>query len=86
MGIFSHKSEEINEEALSVVLKENKRLKRENQNLRNELDSVFKLKETYKELIDQVNNMKIEYLNKLKEFDILKEKYTKELEKITNRK
>jgi len=86
MSLFSRKSKEINEEAIDIVLKENKRLKRENQNLRNELEEVSKLKNGYKELIDQVHKMKIEYANKLDEFDKLKTQYEKELEKITNRK
>lgn len=86
MTLFKRTEEKANSEALKIVMKENARLKRENQNLRNELDSVMNLKETYTELIEQIHNMKIEYLNKLKEFDILKEKYTKELDKITNRK
>ena len=84
--LFSRKTKEVNKEALSVVLKENKRLKRENQNLRNELEEVSKLKNGYKELIDQVHKMKLEYVNKLNEFDELKAKYAKELDEITKRK
>lgn len=86
MALFSRKSKEVNEEAVNIVIKENKRLKRENQNLRNELEEVSKLKNAYKELIDQVHKMKLEYINKLNEFDELKAKYAKELEDIIDRK
>lgn len=84
--MFSKKlNEKINNEALNFVIKENKRLKRENQRLRESLDNISHLKNEYKKLIEQVHGMKNEYANKLKEFDILKIEYMKKLDEITNK-
>ncbi|MBQ7066345.1 MAG: hypothetical protein IJN92_05950 [Lachnospiraceae bacterium] len=79
--MFKSKSEKISEQAVEIVLKENKRLKLENQKLRESLDKIGKLKNEYKELIENLNGIKKEYLEKLESFDKLENEYKKKLER-----
>lgn len=63
-------------------MEENKRLKRDNQKLQDSLNELQKYKDSYKELIDSLTNVKETYLNKIKDFDALEKQYRKELDKV----
>lgn len=70
----------INNETLTILINENKRLKRENQRLYDSLNELDRYKNEYKVLIDKLKDMKNTYMKKIKEFDKLEKKYRKELE------
>ena len=65
-----------------LLLKENKRLKRENEVLRKNLDDLMEYKEQYKELIQEMHTLREQYVNKMKLFDEIASEYNSELGKL----
>ena len=82
--MFSNKSRNKYIEAL--LLKENKRLKRENEVLRKNLDDLMEYKEQYKELIQEMHTLREQYVNKMKLFDEIASEYNSELGKLKEMK
>lgn len=82
--MFKSKSEKLNEKAMELVLKENARLKRENERLRSFLDETKDDRETYKKLIKQLDSLKEKYIQGISEFEIIQEGYKKQLLDIVN--
>ena len=82
--MFKSKSEKLNEKAMELVLKENARLKRENERLRSFLDETKEDRETYKKLIKQLDSLKEKYIQGISEFEIIQEGYKKQLLDIVN--
>ena len=80
MYMFSNKS--INKDIEVLLLKENKRLKRENEVLRKNLDDLMEYKEQYKELIQEMHTLREQYVNKMKLFDEIASEYNSELGKL----
>ena len=80
MYMFSNKS--INKDIEVLLLKENKRLKRENEVLRKNLDDLMEYKEQYKELIQEMYTLREQYVNKMKLFDEIASEYNSELGKL----
>lgn len=58
----------INKQTVNIVLQENKRLKCENQRLRESIDELQRYKDEYKNLIEQLNSIKEKYIGKVAEF------------------
>lgn len=71
-----------NQEIEDLLLKENKRLKRENRVLTASLEELQRYKDEYKNLIDELNRLKTEYVNKMKLFNEIESEYKKELDKL----
>lgn len=65
----------------NLLLKENKRLKRENQQLHSHLNELDRYKNDYKTLIDELHILRNKYQDKMKLFDELAAEYKKELNK-----
>lgn len=63
----------------NLLLKENKRLKRENQQLHSHLDALERYKNDYKTLIDELHILKNKYQDKITLFDKLAVQYKNEL-------
>ena len=78
--MFSNKSR--NKDIEALLLKENKRLKRENEVLRKNLDDLMEYKEQYKELIQEMHTLREQYVNKMKLFDEIASEYNSELGKL----
>ena len=66
----------------NLLIKENKRLKMENQELREMVESIDKYKEEYSELINKLHELKDEYIKKIEGFNSLESEYRNELEKL----
>lgn len=82
--MFSNKSR--NKDIEALLLKENKRLKRENEVLRKNLDDLMEYKEQYKELIQEMHTLREQYVNKMKLFDEIASEYNSELGKLKEMK
>ena len=82
--MFSNKSR--NKDIEALLLKENKRLKRENEVLRKNLDDLMEYKEQYKELIQEMHALREQYVNKMKLFDEIASEYNSELGKLKEMK
>ena len=82
--MFSNKSR--NKDIEALLLKENKRLKRENEVLRNNLDNLKEYKEQYKRLIQEMHTLREQYVNKMKLFDEIASEYNSELGKLKEMK
>ena len=78
--MFSHNSR--NKDIEALLLKENKRLKRENEVSRKNLDELMEYKEQYKELIQEMHTLREQYVNKMKLFDEIASEYNSELGKL----
>lgn len=73
-------------ETVNILLRENKKLKRDNQRLRESLGELERYKKEYRDLIDGLKKTKECYLSKLEDFNEMEAEYKKELEKaIKNR-
>lgn len=68
-----------------VLYKENKKLLRENTQLKKELDVIAKYKKDYEELSEQLKECKKKYEKRFVEIDKLEKEYKKELEKLVNK-
>ena len=82
--MFSNASR--NKDIEVLLLKENKRLKRENEVLRKNLDDLMEYKEQYKELIQEMHTLREQYVNKMKLFDEIASEYNSELGKLKEMK
>ena len=68
-----------NDYAYKLMEKENKRLVRENQRLRNQIDEISELKKEYQKLIDELKGYKEKYKNALNRLDSFENEMRKEL-------
>lgn len=75
----------INKEIVNILLQENKRLKRDNQQLRESLNELQRYKDEYKGLIERLHDVKESYIEKMNEFEKIEKAYRKELEKLTKK-
>lgn len=80
MKFFS--KDKVNEETVGILIKENKRLKKELAKKTDALMEVQRYKDEYKTLIEETNKLRNEYLNKLNEFDEIEKECIKQLNKI----
>lgn len=71
------------EQIISTLVKENKRLKIENEAIEKRLEEVKNIKKEYEELLLKVASLRDEYENRLQSLDDLTDKYQKELKDIT---
>lgn len=72
----------VEKEAVNVLLQENRRLKRENQRLRESLDELDGYKNEYRGLIDEVKHIKKKYAEKIRTIDKLECAFKKQLRRI----
>ena len=72
----------VEKEAVNVLLQENRRLKRENQRLRESLDELDGYKNEYRGLIDEVKHIKKKYAEKIRTIDKLECAFEKQLRRI----
>lgn len=84
--MFFNKSKSKNKDIETLLLTENKRLKIENQQLKETLDELDRYKQEYKQLIETVADLKNDYQTKMKQFDQLENEYRKELNRLLNNK
>lgn len=78
--MFTHKN--INKQTIEILLKENKKLKKENCRLHESLDTLERYKKEYENLIESLHRVKKEYIQKVKDFNEIENIYKKELDKI----
>lgn len=81
--MFGNKSKKI---TIEVLTKENNRLKREIQSLRETVNKTAVYRDEYKKLVDKLHDLKKEYENRIGELDDIKDMYAKRLEKIIKSK
>lgn len=65
-----------------VLLRENKRLKCENQRLRESIEELQRYKDEYKNLIGELSSIKESYVDKIDEFNKIENKYRAELARV----
>ena len=75
-----------NKETVKILLNENKRLKCENQRLRESIEDLQRYKDEYKMLINELNSIKDSYLKKINNFKKIERDYYIELDKIKKSK
>ncbi len=75
-----HKNAE--KETINILLQENKRLKRDNQRIRESLEELDRYQAEYRSLIDEMNCVKNVYISKAEGFDNLEKEYRKELNRV----
>lgn len=73
----------IDKETVKILLQENKRLKRSNQQLNESLNKLQWYKNEYKSLIEEVNHVKESYVKKMDEFETISNIYKSELDRLT---
>ena len=78
MGFFKNTEKE----TIKILIDENKRLKRENQRLNESLGELQRYKDEYRNLIDELNQVKAVYASKMNEFDRLEKEYRNEFKRI----
>ena len=71
-----------NDYAYKLMEKENKRLVRENQRLRNQIDEISELKNEYQNLIDELKKYKEKYKNALDKVDFFESEMRKEFKRL----
>lgn len=76
----------IQEEAIFALTSENKRLKRENQRLRESLDELERYKAEYCKLIEELNEVKEVYVERIEGFNQIEKEYRKALNQIMDKK
>ena len=81
--LFNKKADE---ETLKVLLHENQRLKHENQRLNESLEELQRYKDEYKGLIEEVNRVKVSYIQKMKDFDEVEKEYRAELDRLAGKR
>lgn len=77
--MFGNKSKKI---TIEVLARENQRLKREIQSLRETVNKTAEYREEYKKVVEKLHALKKEYENRITEIDDIKDMYTKRLDKI----
>ena len=75
----------VEKETINILLRENKKLKRDNQRLRESLGELERYKKEYKDLNEKLTKLKKSYSIKLKDFEKMELEYNKELRKILNK-
>lgn len=75
----------VEKETINILLRENKKLKRDNQSLRESLGELERYKKEYKDLNEKLTKLKKSYSIKLKDFEKMELEYNKELRKILNK-
>lgn len=71
-----------NKETVKILLQENKRLKCENQRLRESIEGLQRYKDEYKGLVEELSHLKESYMEKMAEFKRIGEEYKKELDRV----
>ena len=71
-----------NKEPVKILLNENKRLKCENQRLRESIEDLQRYKDEYKNLIGELSSIKESYTDKIAEFNKIEKKYRAELARV----
>ena len=72
-----------NDYAYKLMEKENKRLVRENQRLKNQIDEINELKNEYQNLIDELKGYKEKYKDALNRLDSFENEMRKEFTRLT---
>lgn len=80
---FKHFKKNEQEQIISTLLKDNRRLKIENEAMEKKLEDVKNVKKEYDELLLKVASLRDEYESRLQSLDDLTDKYQKELNDIT---
>ena len=73
-------------ETVNVLLRENKKLKRDNQRLRESLDELERYKAEYCKLIEELNEVKEVYVERIEEFNQIEKECRKALNQIIDKK
>ena len=73
-------------ETITILSWENKRLKRENQRLRESLSELERYKKEYRELMGRLSDVEEVYIEKMEGFNQLEKEYRKALNQIMDRK
>ena len=76
----------VEKETINILLQENKRLKRDNQRLKESLGELERYKKEYRKLIEELNEVKEVYIERMEEFNQIEKEYRKALDKIMDRK
>ena len=72
-------------ETINILLRENKKLKRDNQRLRESLGELERYKKEYRKLIEELNEVKEVYIERMEEFNQLEQEYRKALDQIMDK-
>ena len=73
-------------ETINILLQENKRLKRENQRLRESLGELDGYKKEYRNVIERLNEVKEVYIERMEEFNQIEKEYRKELDRVMSKR
>lgn len=73
-------------ETINILLRENKKLKRDNQRLRESLVELERYKEEYCKLIEELNEVKEVYVERIEGFNQIEKEYRKALNQIMDKK
>ena len=76
----------VEKETVNVLLRENKKLKRDNQRLRESLDELERYKAEYCKLIEELNEVKEVYVERIEEFNQIEKECRKALNQIIDKK
>ena len=76
----------VEKETINILLQENKRLKRDNQRLKESLGELERYKKEYRKLIEELNEVKEVYIERMEEFNQIEKEYQKALDQIVDRK
>ena len=77
------KRKERNDEMMDLLLKENKRLKRENEKFKELQADTEKYRDEYKALLEHVDALREKYMQGIEGLNRIQEEYKEELNKIT---
>lgn len=73
-------------ETINILLRENKKLKRDNQRLRESLGELERYKAEYRKLIEELNEVKEVYIERMEEFNQVEKECRKALNQIIDKK
>ena len=73
-------------ETINILLRENKKLKRDNQRLRESLGELERYKAEDRKLIEELNEVKEVYIERMEEFNQVEKECRKALNQIMDRK
>ncbi len=80
--MFFNKSKQLSKDVEALLLKENKRLKRENENLRELLEIADRYRNEYEKLCKETKNMHKKYKETMESFQRIEKEYTGYLEEL----
>ena len=83
-SMLLHKNAE--KETVNILLQENKKLKRDNQRLRESLGELERYKKEYRKLIEELSEVKEVYIERVEEFNQIEKEYREELDQIMDKK